>query len=420
VALAVLIGLVGPNVGRLELLALGLALPLVVACLTMIERPLGSMGLFIFATGSLMLFGARLFTASPEVGLLSRVGMSVQEFRGAQLLGNGLLSLFGIAVALGMLGFLRRADQDSSSAQGDKQHPRSEGSEVWLCLSMTVIGVAGGLVGTEGGSAFQLEPTSRPGQLLWQLATPGPGVLMQRGRKLLALGTVVPVALVPIVTGRRQGLLTPLLFLAFAWVAISIPRGTRLKPSMVARAGVLITLLLVAVATLSAARRTVTLGSIYPGEEVNVLSILAKDQVSADLFYLAVAREPRPVPLDLFGRIVALPVPRAFWPDKPLSYDYEFRERYFPEFGGSMPIGIVGTAYLALLTPGVVLAGFVVGRVARLAALLLERRTARDVLMGAALVMLVLDLVRVGGLYRELLTFAISVAAIKLLVRARS
>jgi hypothetical protein len=40
--------------------------------------------------------------------------------------------------------------------------------------------------------------------------------------------------------------------------------------------------------------------------------------------------------------------------------------------------------------------------------------------MGAAVLMLAVDLVRVGGLYRELLTFALSVVAIRLLVRDRS
>jgi hypothetical protein len=418
VALAILAGLAAPVLGRRELLAVGLALPLLVACRTMVARPLGGVSLFIFATGTLMLFGARLFSASPDSGLLSRVSMPMEEFRRAQLLGNGLLSLFGTGAALGMLGFLRRTQRDALRVPPQQEYqPVRRSRETWLCLGITLVGVAGGLVGTGNASVLQLEPTSRPGQLLWQLATPVPGVLMLRRRKLLALAVVVPIALVPIVTGRRQGLLTPLAFLAFAWMATSIPRGKQLRPSMLVRAGVLIALLLAAVAALSATKRTATLSSVYPGEKVNVLSILAKDQVSADLFYLAVAREPRPAPVDLFGRIVALPVPRALWPSKPLSYDHEFRERYFPEFGGSMPISIVGTAYLALLAPGVVMAGILVGRLARLAAVLLERRTVRDVLIGSALLMLALDLVRVGGFYRELLTFVVSLAAIKLLVR---
>jgi hypothetical protein len=154
---------------------------------------------------------------------------------------------------------------------------------------------------------------------------------------------------------------------------------------------------------------------VYRNERIGPFTVVVQDQVSVDLLYLALAREARPRPLKFFERILTLPIPRSVWPGKPLSYDFEFRERYFPAFGGALPISLVGTSFLSFLLPGVILAGFLMGRLARCSAALVIRPSPQAVLFGAAILLFALDMVRVGGLYREILTFLLSCTAIRYL-----
>ena len=100
---------------------------------------------------------------------------------------------------------------------------------------------------------------------------------------------------------------------------------------------------------------------------------------------------------------------------KPLSYDYGFRLRHFPQYDGGIPISLVGTAFLSFLLPGVVLAGLLVGAIAAAAGHLLSQPTQRSVLLAGSFVLLTLDVVRIGGFYREVLTFVSTAAGVLLI-----
>jgi hypothetical protein len=101
-----------------------------------------------------------------------------------------------------------------------------------------------------------------------------------------------------------------------------------------------------------------------------------------------------------------------------LSYDYEFRQRHFPYYSEAIPITLVGTSFISFLLPGVIVGGVVVAALALGAELLLRRVGQRSLLMAALVGILALDLLRIGGFYRELLTFGGSAFGVLVITRA--
>ena len=84
----------------------------------------------------------------------------------------------------------------------------------------------------------------------------------------------------------------------------------------------------------------------------------------------------------------------------------------------AIPISLVGTSFVSFLVPGAVLAGLLVASLALAAEALLGRTGQRSILVAAFVAIFVLDLIRIGGVYRELLTFLGSVLGVVLITQA--
>jgi hypothetical protein len=236
--------------GITYLLALGLVAPLFVALREIRKNLLGGSALLIFALGLLLFFGSRLFIASPTRGLLAYAPMSDLEFGRAQRLGNLLLSLFGVAAAAGMVA-TRRAPPRARTGSIDSSAAPTRKWELALCIGLTAVGVIGALLSATPSLAPGLEVgASAPGQLLWQLTTPVPALLVLRRRRLIALLLAMPICLVPVVGGRRQALLTPLIFLLLAWLATTFRARSRIRIRHLFKTGLVLALLFVVISTL--------------------------------------------------------------------------------------------------------------------------------------------------------------------------
>jgi hypothetical protein len=224
--------------------------------------------------------------------------------------------------------------------------------------------------------------------------------------------------------GGRQALLTPITFFLLAYLATirsSSAEGEHAGRARTARkllAMVLIAVLAVtSTALLTTAKRSAAETALHGGHRPSLVTSLVTDQTLVNALYVAVAREPRPQGIGIYERVLAAPVPRRLWPAKPLSYDFEFRARHFPSWGGGVPISIVGTSYVSLLLPGVVVAGLVVAALTAGAQRLFARGSPRAVLVSAAMLLLAIDLIRIGGLYRELITFVTVLSGVVLATR---
>src|SRR6185312_15055392 len=104
-------------------------------------------------------------------------------------------------------------------------------------------------------------------------------------------------------------------------------------------------------------RRATVDTAVNGGKSQSIMSTLVGGQTLFDSLLIAVAREPRPQGLEIYGRVLAAPIPRAVWPDKPFSYDYDFRQRHFPHYEDAIPVSLVGTSFVSFLMPGAVVAG---------------------------------------------------------------
>lgn len=403
-----------------KVVALGMLGPLAVAAMELRQsRPRGLVHLCV---GGLLLlvYGVRLGDPSLQLGFVRLAGLSSSEFESSQLLGSALLSLFGLSYALGATKAMSRATvfRLRGALNGFSRWRLFRSSYTAMLVALILCTVAG-LALTFAEEMLQLLHLRGMAQMIWFLGACIPAVFLMRRRPLLAGLSLAWILAIGFSGNNRQGLLTPVVMLLLAGVATFSrpePLNARTVVRSVGVCAVVGTVLLASVMWITDSRRAESSSALYQSAASGPLELLIRDQVILDVFYVALAREDVPQGPGIFLRTLAAPIPRVLWPAKPVSYDFALREEHFPSFGGATPIGIVGTSYLVGYLPGVLVAGWLLGRLGRASAHLVDLRTPQAVLVSGALTIFAADLIRIGGLYRETVVLAATLAGILLVV----
>jgi hypothetical protein len=359
-----------------------------------------------------------LLKATAASGPVSEASLTVAEFRQGDRLALLLVLAFLLPLTV-IFGSRAPYGRHARSLTGAL---RPAARTVVRVRPALLLGIVASVIGLVGGIRYGVHARDIPGGgggvlgLFVHAAIFIPAALWLANQRLVSL-LLLPLSLAgPYLQGGRQDVLTPLTFLLLAMLAQgsgSSPASRRGRATKLIGVGVLALFTVTALVTVTATKRTAA-GDPNASSAVDTL---VGDQSQFAPLIVAVVREPHPQWFALYERGLAAPVPRALWPDKPLSYDYAFRARHFPQYDGGIPITIIGTAYLSFGVPGVLAAGFLMGALAMLAVRLFQRRDPRSVLLSAAVVLLAGDIMRVGGLYREFITFALPAGLILLLTR---
>jgi len=415
-----------PEVGGLDralpLLTSGtLLLPVFVSCVLLFRQRRGAVPLAA-STVCFLLFAPRVMQFDPTTGLISDSALAPGELMSATRVAQVVLVIFSTTFAV----FLLLADRRSDSLQ--RPVATSKATKAWTRGVRVPVAVVLGVVASFaaiadgvalGPSARDFGTSSVVGPLALLPAGPVAGALWLAGRPRLSLLFLVLSASGPFLTGSRQSVLTPLLYLFFAILAVR--RRTRAgggRPHAVIGILVAAGLIMSAVVVGTTSRRAAVATAINGGERQSAYEALILSQNLFDPMVTAVAREPRPQGTAIYERALAIPIPRQLWPEKPLSYDFDFRRRNFPAYGGALPITLIGTSFLSFGYSGVVLAGMLLALISLAVDRLLWRVQPRPVLMGVALMLFVIDVVRIGGLYREFLTLFLHLGVVLLLSRS--
>lgn len=402
--------------------AMALLLPAGVAG-ARLRRSVSALPALLVGGGILSFFLPGVLSFDPGKGLIAAAGLTPQEARNGGALAELVLVVFALAVALSFA----TIQPQSGAAAG---RPVASGMPSWYSNTLRsraamLLGVLGALAGLWGSLRYGVEArtltpqtSTDPAGLLSAASTPVPAAFWLAGRRgwgLLLLAAIVSGAFLE---GGRQAVTTPLVLFLVATAAgrrdaYPAERGRRWRQRSVM---LLIGIAVVAVVTaVTITTRSTVATAVNGGVRPSVVNSVVTDQSLFEPLVVAVAREGRPQWFSIYARALAAPVPRFLWKGKPLSYDYDFRLRHFPQYDGGIPISLVGTAFLSFLLPGVVLAGLLVGAMAAAAGHLLSQPTQRSVLLAGSFVLLTLDVVRIGGFYREVLTFVSTAAGVLLI-----
>jgi hypothetical protein len=354
-------------------------------------------------------FVPRLLAFDPASGLLARAGLTPSEVSASKVRAQVVLVVFAVPVAL-VFRFARR-DQPSGIDREERQAARTAALRSRSAIALGIVaGLATLAIGLSQGVSsrgFETSGGSSPTALLGFFGPPIPAALWLGNRRRESIALLPLQMAGPYLQGGRQSVLTPAVLLLFAMIAARRPTTDESRSRVLRRVGataaILIVLLAVVAATTS--KRTTVETAQNGGKPPSLAHSLIDNQTLLDPLIVAIAREPAPQLFDIYQRALAAPVPRLLWRQKPFSYDYDFRARHFPQYGDAIPISFVGTSYLSFLLPGAALAGSLLAYLAVAAERLLQRRGLRSVLFGGVVVLFSLDLLRIGGLYREVLTF---------------
>jgi hypothetical protein len=377
---------------------------------------------FIVALGLVYFFVPRLLTFDPSSGLVAKIPLTPDEIETSKTLTEAVLIAFALPIAL-----LYRAVPTPQHRPQDDERRQDAFRSTLRVRTAIVLGVVGSLVGLAigltlgtGSRNFESAGATGPLSILEACAVTAPAALWLAGHRRLSVLLLVLSMAGPYLKGGRQEVLTPLIVLLIVVIATRHRRtsGRRDIPVKTIALVILIVVAAVGATIATTSRRATTETAVNGGKTPSLLTTLVEDQTLLDPLLIAVAREPRPQGPEIYGRVLAAPIPRAVWPEKPLSYDYDFRQRHFPHYEGAIPISLVGTSFVSFLVPGAVLAGLLVALLALAAESLLGRTGQRSVLIAAVLAIFVLDLLRIGGMYRELLTFAGTVLGAMLITKA--
>ena len=359
---------------------------------------------FIVALGLVYYFVPRLLTFDPSFGQVAKVLLTPDEIERSKTLTEAVLMAFALPIAL-----LYRAVPTPQHRPQDDERRQDALHSTLRVRTAIVLGVAGSLVamaygltrGTQSRS-FASAGEQSPLRFLEFCAIAMPAALWLAGHRRLSVLLLVLSIAGPYLRGDRQAALTPLIVLLIVVIATRHRRtsGRRDIPVKTIALVILIVVGAVGAAIATTSRRATVDTAENGGQSRSILSTLVEDQTLFDPLLIAVAREPRPQGLEIYGRVLAAPIPRAVWPDKPFSYDYDFRQRHFPHYEDAIPVSLVGTSFVSFLVPGAVLAGLLVASLALAAEALLGRTGQRSILVAAFVAILVLDLIRIGGVYR--------------------
>lgn len=379
------------------------------------------------ALGLLFFFGPRLLTFDPTSGLVSKIPMTPDEIAVGKTLTQVVLIAFALPIALVFYSVpipRRRSDSAGQRRAGFRATLRLRSAVVLGALGALMTIGQGLAMGTRARN-FESAGTTSPAIIILEFcAITVPTALWLAGYRRLSVVLLALSMAGPYLIGGRQDVLTPLIILLIAVTATSgaarIGRRTGSRKTALATLVVVtaVVVAVVGVAAATTARRATVDTAVNGGRAPSMLSTLVDDQTLLDPLLVAVAREPRPQGPEIYTRVLAAPIPRTIWPEKPFSYDYDFRQKYFPHYGDAIPISLVGTSFVTFLVPGVVLAGWLVALLALGAEALLGRRGQRSILIAAVLAIFIVDLIRIGGMYRELLTLTGSVIGVMLITRA--
>ena len=235
--------------------------------------------------------------------------------------------------------------------------------------------------------------------LLGAALVPIIAVWARRGWLFSSLYLTFSLAVPEALTAGVQGAAAPILFLVFARVADRRPgRGAATVRRL---ALVLFPLLLIAVTLQKPEASGQNPSASSPGSAL--LTDLAPSPLISEAL-LSTRAQPSLLPslASMGSRVIQAPIPRLIYPEKSLSYDFDLRDRVYPRLEGAIPISLVGTAGMLLGPLAVAIAGYVSGRLSGHAATMLKSSLPHRRSLGVIAVLFVLDVVRVGGLAREL------------------
>jgi hypothetical protein len=376
---------------------------------------------FIVALGLVYFFVPRLLAFDPSSGLVAKVVLTPDEIERSKTLTQAVLIAFALPIVL-----LYRAVPTLQHRPQDDERRQDAFRSTLRVRTAIVLGVVGSLVGVAIGLTlgtrsrnFESAGAVSPLSMLEFCAITVPAALWLAGYRRLSVLLLVLSMAGPYLKGGRQDILTPMIVLLIVVIAKRHRRTSGRRDISVKAIALVILIVVGAVgASIATTSRRATVDTAVNGQQSpSILSTLVEDQTLFDPLLIAVALEPRPQGPEIYGRVLAAPIPRAVWPDKPFSYDYDFRQRHFPQYEDAIPISLVGTSFVSFLLPGAVLAGLLVASLALAAEALLGRTGQRSILVAALMAIFVLDLVRIGGGYRELLTFVGSVLGVVLITR---
>jgi hypothetical protein len=395
-----------------------LCLPVGVAAARLRQSPRAVVP-FIVALGLVYFFVPNLLTFDPSSGLIAKVSLTPDEIERSKTLTEAVLIAFALPIAL----LYCAVPTPQRRPQDDERHQDAFRSTLRVRTAL-VLGVVGSLVGLAtgltlgtGSRNFASAGASSALGSFEFFANTVPAALWLAGHRRLSVLLLVLGIAGPYLKGGRQDVLTPLVVLLIVVIATRHRRTSGRRDISVKMIALVILIVVgTAGATIATNSRRATV--VNGGQSPSITSTLVEKPQLFDSLLIAVAREPRPQGLEIYGRVLAAPIPRAVWPDKPFSYDYGFRQRHFPAYEDAIPISLVGTSFVSFLAPGAVLAGLLVASLALAAEALLGRRGQRSILVAAIVAILILDLLRIGGMYRELLTFLGNVVGVMLITRA--
>ena len=399
-----------------------LCLPAGVAAARLRQSP-RAVAPFMVALGLVYFFVPRLVTFDPSSGLVAKVLLAPDEIETSKILSEAVLIAFASPIALlySAVPSPQRRPQDDERRQDAFRSTLRIRTAIVLGVVGSLVGLANGLTLGTGSRSFESAGAASFLSIVLEFfPITVPAALWLAGYWRLSVLLLVLSMAGPYLEGGRQGVLTPLIVLLIVVIATRHRRTSGRRDISVKTAALIILIVVGAVgATIATTSRRATVdAAVNGGQSPSILSTLVEDQTLFDSLLIAVAREPRPQGLEIYGRVLAAPIPRAVWPDKPFSYDYDFRQRYFPHYQDAIPVSLVGTSFVSFLVPGAVLAGLLVASLALAAEALLGRAGQRSILVAAIVTILVLDLLRIGGMYRELLTFVGSFLGVVLITKA--
>jgi hypothetical protein len=363
-----------------------------------------------------------LLTFDPSSGLVAKVSLTPDEIERSKTLTEAVLIAFALPIAL----LYRAVPTPQRRPQDDERRQDSFRStlRVRTAIVLGVVGslyvLADGLTMGIGSRSFSAGAVATPLTILGWCSAPVPPALWLAGYRRLSVLLLVLNLAGPYLKGGRQDTLTPLVVLLIVMIATRHRRTSGHRDISVKTVALVILVVVAAVGVTIAttSRRATVDAAVSGGKSPSIMSTLVERETLFDSLLIAVAREPRPQGLEIYGRVLAAPIPRAVWPDKPFSYDYDFRQRHFPHYEDAIPVSLVGTSFVSFLMPGAVLAGLLVASLALAAEALLGRTGQRSILVAAFLAIFALDLLRIGGVYRELLTFIASLLGVPLITKA--